>query len=87
METDILIDAVHSNTQTIDTRHFAEEFIRRRKLADRGIIDSSHSASPGAHAERKSAGGEWSEVAKKGPVKEEVNNFRVVAAKKKGGKR
>lgn len=88
---EIIVETVHSVSQTVDSRHFAEEFIRRRKLADKGIIDStSHSASPGAGGEKKASGGEWSEVAKKGPqaqAKEEPNSFRVVAAKKKGGKR
>src|SRR6201996_3095222 len=33
----ILTEAVHASSQTIDSRHFTEEFIRRRKLADKGI--------------------------------------------------
>lgn len=88
---EIIVETVHSVSHTVDSRHFAEEFMRRRKLADKGIIDTSHSASPGAGVEKKAAGGgEWSEVAKKGPqvqAKEEPNSFRVVAAKKKGAKR
>lgn len=95
---------MHGVSSTIDSRHFAEEFVRRKKLADKGIVDSSappKSASPSSAAADKSGG--WSEVAKKGPQREisgsggaagvgagagDANgNFRVVAAKKKGGKR
>ena len=87
-ETDVITEAVHSVSQTIDSRHFADEFIRRRKLADKGVIDSTSTSSSAPAAESKSGG--WSEVAKKGPAnaaKEEPNNFKVVAAKKRGGKR
>ncbi|KAL9064805.1 MAG: hypothetical protein Q9157_007699 [Trypethelium eluteriae] len=85
-DSDMITEAVHSSSQTIDSRHFADEFIRRRKLADRGMVDPSGTSSPASAAENKSGG--WSEVAKKGPAtKEEPNNFKVVAAKKKGTKR
>jgi PERQ amino acid-rich with GYF domain-containing protein len=89
---DLITESVHSATHNIDSRHFAEEFLRRRKLADKGIIDERNTASP---AENKSGGG-WSEVAKKGgPSTQQQQqqttldngNFKVVAAKKKGSKR
>jgi len=89
---EILAEAVHSASTTIDSRHFAEEFIRRKKLADKGIVDSSHTSSP--HDAKAGVGGGWSEVAKKGghAATQQQNsldsgNFKVVAAKKKGGKR
>lgn len=87
-ETEIISDSVYANSQTLDGRRFAEEFIRRRKLADKGIVDpSANSPSPNTPSEPKSGGG-WSEIAKKGPsntAKEETNSaFKVVAAKKKG---
>lgn len=91
IDIDILTEAVHSVSQTIDSRHFAEEFIRRRKLADKGIIESSGTASPGP----VNGSGGWSEVAKKGSTanvaqanaaKEDVA-FKVVAAKKKGSRK
>lgn len=90
----MLTEAVHGASSTIDSRHFAEEFIRRKKLAEKGLIDASappKSASPHNASVDKTGG--WSEVAKKGPTKEQPakdesnGNFRVVAAKKKGGKR
>ncbi|KAK8233114.1 hypothetical protein HDK77DRAFT_413807 [Phyllosticta capitalensis] len=88
---EIVTEAVHSVSQTIDSRHFAEEFIRRRKLADKGIVDSSGTASPGP----VNGSGGWSEVAKKGSAtsqaaaqqaKDDVA-FKVVAAKKKGSRK
>ncbi len=92
-ETDIISDSIYASSQTLDGRRFAEEFVRRRKLADRGVVPDSAStpgfSSPMNASENKSGGG-WSEVAKKGPqaVKEETNSsFKVVAGKKKGGKR
>lgn len=89
---ELITEAVHSASSTIDSRHFAEEFLRRRKLADKGIVDSTMSSSP--HDTKASTGGGWSEVAKKGgqnTVQQQSafdsGNFKVVAAKKKGSKR
>ena len=92
VDLDIVTEAVHSVSQTIDSRHFAQEFIRRRKLADKGIIENSGTSSPGP----ANGSGGWSEVAKKGSAantaqasaaaKEDLA-FKVVAAKKKGGRK
>ncbi|KAJ9301918.1 hypothetical protein DTO271G3_784 [Paecilomyces variotii] len=85
-EAEIISDSIYANSQTLDGRRFAEEFIRRRKLADKGIVDP---VSTSAFADKGSSGG-WSEVAKKGSSnahREEDNGnaaFKVVAAKKKG---
>ncbi|KAJ5084044.1 hypothetical protein NUU61_008623 [Penicillium alfredii] len=88
-EAEIISDSVYANSQTLDGRRFADEFIRRRKLADKGIVDP---VSPSAFGEEKSGGG-WSEVAKKGSAagvaaqrEEESANaaFKVVAPRKKG---
>ena len=88
---DVLTEAIHAASDTIDSRHFSEEFIRRRKLADKGIVDSSHTSSP---LDGKAGSGGWSEVAKKGGASAaqhqnslDSGNFKVVAAKKKGSKR
>ena len=92
-ESGIISDAIYGGSPTLDGHRFAEEFVRRRKLADRGVVPESGSvtgfSSPNHATENKSGGG-WSEVAKKGPavVKEESNAaFKVVGGKKKGGKR
>jgi PERQ amino acid-rich with GYF domain-containing protein len=90
-EAEIISDSVYANSQTLDGRRFAEEFIRRRKLADKGIVDP---VSPSAFGEQKGTGG-WSEVAKKGSAanvaaavqREEeaaTSAFKVVAPRKKG---
>lgn len=90
-EAEIISDSVYANSQTLDGRRFADEFIRRRKLADKGIVDP---VSPSAFGDQKNSGG-WSEVAKKGSTasataqtqrEEEASNaaFKVVAPRKKG---
>jgi len=91
-EMDLVTEAVHSVTNAIDSRHFAEEFLRRRKLAEKGLVDATaaKSASPSQVDQSKQGG--WNEVAKKGPAKEKedtgaAGNFKVVATKKKGAKR
>ncbi|KAL8906489.1 MAG: hypothetical protein Q9171_006250 [Xanthocarpia ochracea] len=100
LEADIISDSIYSSSQTLDGRRFAEEFIRRRKLADKGIIPdpaaNSNSAFGGgstssAKDEGKGSGGGWSEVAKKGGPGEKnsggeksTENFKVVAGKRKG---
>ena len=75
----------------MDGRRFAEEFIRRHKLADRGITEGYASGSKGTVTGEMKSGGGWSEVAKKGPAngtKETESNsaFKVVEPKKKGKK-
>ena len=86
-EAEIISDSVYANSPTLDGRRFAEEFIRRRKLADKGVVDP---VSASAYTDEKNGGG-WSEVAKKGSSshvsREEENSsasFKVVAPRKKG---
>ncbi|MCJ1271362.1 hypothetical protein MMC22_011262, partial [Lobaria immixta] len=76
-EIEIISDSIYASSQTLDGRRFAEEFVRRRKLADKGIIPDASGGmgmpgfSPGsgnAGAEGKGGNGGWSEVAKKGPT-------------------
>lgn len=94
-ETEIISDSVYANSQTLDGRRFADEFVRRRKLADKGVVDPAVLGAGGngfgSASDSKGSSGGWSEVAKKGPVsstpKDESNSaFKVVAAKKKGKK-
>ncbi|KAK2791040.1 hypothetical protein FQN53_007229 [Emmonsiellopsis sp. PD_33] len=92
-ETEIISDSVYANSQTLDGRRFAEEFVRRRKLADKGIVDpaSLNAGSNGFGPVSESATDGWNEVAKKGQSasanrEDSTSNaaFKVVAAKKKG---
>jgi PERQ amino acid-rich with GYF domain-containing protein len=84
----------------MDGRHFGEEFVRRKKLADRGIVEKQPTPAPGDVKNNGSGG--WSEVAKKGsgsgsgPAaaagKDEGGSsipggqFKVVPGRKKGKK-
>lgn len=90
----MLTEVVHASSNTVDSRHFAEEFVRRRGLADKGKVESS-SIGGGVHStvEPKMGNG-WSEVARKGGAasaqpKDDgaTGAFKIVAAKKKGGKK
>ncbi|KAL8895482.1 MAG: hypothetical protein Q9192_003605 [Flavoplaca navasiana] len=99
-ETDIISDSIYSSSQTLDGRRFAEEFIRRRKLADKGIVpepdpkgNSAFGGGGGSLAkdEGKGSGGGWSEVAKKGGQAEKngggdksTESYKMVAGKRKG---
>lgn len=87
LEPGILSEAVYQHSTTMDGRHFADEFVRRKKLADRGMFDKEPVATGG---EAKNGGG-WNEVAKKGgsavPKEEPTAGFRVVPAKKGKGKK
>lgn len=88
-ETEIISDSVYANSQTLDGRRFAEEFVRKRKLAEKGVVESGVSSnSPAPGDSKNGAAGGWSEVAKKGPEKRDESasnsSFKVVAGKKKG---
>ena len=90
LDSTLLSDVVYQHSTTMDGRHFAEEFVRRKRLADKGIIEKEAVASTGV--ETKNSNGGWSEVAKKGgsgAAKEDtaIPGFRVVPAKKGKGKK
>jgi PERQ amino acid-rich with GYF domain-containing protein len=75
----------------MDGRHFGEEFVRRKKLADKGIVEKQPTPGP---ADGKNSSGGWNEVAKKGGSaavpKDEASipggQFKVVPGRKKGKK-
>lgn len=89
-EPEIISDVVYGASQTLDGRRIADEFVRRRKLADKGVVVDQAAAGVEAMNKGGAGTGGWSEVAKKGPAttaKEDTNSaFKVVAAKKKGKK-
>lgn len=98
LDASILADAVYANSTTMDGRHFGEEFVRRKKLADRGIVEKQPTPAPGADTKNNSSGG-WNEVAKKGSAsasggaavgKDDAaipgGQFKVVPGRKKGKK-
>lgn len=84
------------SSRTVDSRHFAEEFVRRRGLAEKGKAEPVVSGAAGAGGHAVEGKGGWSEVAaRKGsgvaggaaPQKDEGSAFKIIAAKKKGGKK
>ncbi len=92
LDTGLIADAVYASSTTMDGRHFAEEYVRRKKLAEKGIFEKQAS-------DNRSSSGGWSEVAKKGssssqPPREPEGNasamqgagFKVVPSRKKGKK-
>jgi PERQ amino acid-rich with GYF domain-containing protein len=91
LDPSILSEAVYSYSTTMDCRHFADEFVRRKKLADKGVIEKEP-ISASANDPKNSSNGGWNEVAKKGSnnaAKEDtsVPGFRVVPSKKNKGKK
>jgi PERQ amino acid-rich with GYF domain-containing protein len=79
----------------MDGRHFAEEYIRRKKLADKGVVEKQLTAASAESKAGNSSGG-WSEVAKKGGHKEQSGSsdagmqgtgFKVVPGRKKQQKK
>ncbi|OBT54885.1 hypothetical protein VE04_04969 [Pseudogymnoascus sp. 24MN13] len=88
-EPGVIADSVYANSQLMDGRRVADEFLRRKKQAEKGIVERDGAGSTGfstAGSGSASAGG-WSEVAKKGPAKVEepvASGFKVVPNKKKG---
>ncbi len=92
LDQSMIADAVYAYSTTMDGRHFAEEFVRRKKLADKGVIEKQPVALIGSDGKNSGNGG-WNEVAKKGGSgagKEEGNipgsQFKVVPGRKKGKK-
>lgn len=83
-ETEIIFEIIFSSSEIMDARRFADEYVRRRKLAERGIVDPNNATM----VQKTPVNGGWNEVAKKGPTKEETtaaSGFKVVS-KKKGKK-
>ncbi|KAM7201693.1 gyf domain containing protein [Rhypophila sp. PSN 637] len=62
LDPELLSAAVYQYSTTMDGRHFAEEFVRRKKLADKGVVEKESSV----HDTKSNNNGGWNEVAKKG---------------------
>jgi len=82
-EAGIIADSIYASSKLMNGNDFAVEFLRRRGLSDKGIIEPANNGS-GLSGDKS---GGWNEVAKKGPPKEEPTaGFKVVPNKKKGRK-
>ncbi|KAL0944785.1 GYF domain-containing protein mpd2 [Colletotrichum truncatum] len=93
LESTIIADAIYANSKTMHGQHFAEEFIRRKRLADKGVVEKQGT---GGDAKAGSSSSGWNEVAKKGGHKEpspagdaaiQAAGFKVVPTRKKAGKK
>lgn len=89
LDTGLIADAVYANSTTMDGRHFAEEYVRRKKLAEKGVVEKQTQAESKASS---SAGG-WNEVAKKSGATQaresdamQSADFKVVPGRKKAKK-
>lgn len=95
LDPSILAEAVYGYSTTMDGRHFADEFVRRKRLADKGVVEKE--PVPSAGDAKTGGNGGWNEVAKKGSSgsgsvvapKEDssIPGFRVVPSKKNKGKK
>lgn len=77
---EIISDTIYTHSSTLDGRHFAEEFLKRRKT-----LGSALDATPATATSSTSGSGGWNEVLKKEKAKDpgEWNSaFKVVAGKK-----
>ncbi|KAK7741811.1 kinesin-like protein [Cytospora paraplurivora] len=89
-DSQLIRDIIYGASSTMDPLRFSEEFIRRKRQADKGIFEPL----PGENKAGAGSGG-WSEVAKKGgPSTQQVKEaeipgaagFKVVPGRKKGKK-
>lgn len=92
---DLIADAVYAHSKTLDGRHFAQEFVRRKQLADKGVVEKQPSSSPSVDGANNKSGG-WNEVAKKTSNKEAAagdahamqgTGFKVVPGRSRKGKK
>ena len=90
-DADIIAEGIHANSTTLDSRRFAEEFVRRRKLADQGKIPPDSVAAFGYNQASNVGSGGWSSVPSgrsdnEGRGEGKKEGFQVVGGKKKGKK-
>lgn len=92
LDASLIAEAVYGSSTTMDGNRFGTEYVRRKKLAEKGVVEKQ---SPGEAAKSPSAGGGWSEVAKRSgstqPKDNDAGNiqgagFKVVPGRKKGKK-
>ena len=88
---EIISDTIYAHSSTLDGRHFAEEFLKRRKALgtalDATIIPSSTTATTTNTPTQSGSGSGWNEILKKenktkDPSGEWNSAFKVVAGKK-----
>ena len=83
---EIISDTIYAHSSTLDGRHFAEEFLKRRKTLGAAIDPTPFSNNSSTKDNSSGSSGGWNEVLKKEKGKDasgEWNSaFKVVAGKK-----
>lgn len=89
----LIAEIVYGNSSTMDGHRFADEFLRRKKAANKGIVEK---ATPILQNSKNTPGGGWNEVAKRGGHTKndatsssdmsQPTNFKVVSSRKKSRK-
>ncbi len=57
LDADIISESVYANSTTMDGRRFAVDFLRRRKLAEKGIVEGAGGAGAGGSSVSSGATG------------------------------
>jgi PERQ amino acid-rich with GYF domain-containing protein len=82
---EIISDTIYTHSPTLDGRHFAEEFLKRRKTLG-AALDLTTASTGSSTSSNSGSGSGWNEVLKKEKNKDasgEWNSaFKVVAGKK-----
>jgi PERQ amino acid-rich with GYF domain-containing protein len=84
-EASIISETIYSSSLLMDGNRFADEYLRRRKLAEKGVVEPANTGSGAGFSASSDKSGGWNEVAKKGPPKEEPTGYKTIN-KKKGKK-
>jgi hypothetical protein len=82
---EIISDTIYAHSSTLDGRHFAEEFLKRRKTLGSVLDPAPTLPAKENSGSTSSAGSGWNEVLKKekqGKDQEWNSAFKVVAGKK-----
>jgi PERQ amino acid-rich with GYF domain-containing protein len=92
LDASLIADAVYASSTTMDGNRFGTEYVRRKKLAEKGVVEKQSTGEAGKTA---GAGGGWSEVAKRSGSTQSKDadagaiqgaGFKVVPSRKKGKK-
>jgi PERQ amino acid-rich with GYF domain-containing protein len=83
---EIISDTIYTHSSTLDGRHFAEEFLKRRKALGSALDATLPTMTAANSGSGSSSGSGWNEVLKKDKAKDasgEWNSaFKVVAGKR-----
>lgn len=87
---EIISDTIYQHSSTLDGRHFAEEFLKRRKILGTALDATGAQSSTPTSSTNSGSGSGWNEVLKKDRTKDasgEWNSAFKVVAPKKGRRR